>query len=185
RALVVPGDAETVLILRMGSDRTSLIFARSAVALFASTIEFGGAALTAALAHELGIVVDEAERLKRESGLIASAENKRISTTLGEHVGVLVKEVARYIGYWSTHGAETPSGEALKAGRQGVSRVYLCGGGANLRGLASHLSSALALPVSLADVWTSCFSLDEYIPTLPRHESLAYCAAVGLALRGL
>ncbi len=185
RALASPGEAETTLMLRMGSDRTSLIFARGSVALFASTIEFGGATLTSALAHELGVEEEEAERLKRESGLIASAENKRICQALGEHMDVFTKEVARYLRYWNTHGAEAPSGEAAKTLRQGVSRVYLCGGGANLRGLAPHLSAALGFPVSLADVWASCFSLDEYIPAIPRHESLAYCAAVGLALRGV
>jgi type IV pilus assembly protein PilM len=185
RAVVPQGIEGSALTLRLGSDRTTLIFSRGEAVLFATTVEFGGSALTLALVHELGLPEEEAERVKREQGLAATREERRVAAILRERMGALVSELTRYIGYWNTHHNGTDRSTARGAAELGVERVYLCGGGANVRALAPYLSQSLSLSVSLADVWTRCFSLDEYIPPIPRHESLAYCAAVGLALRGL
>ncbi len=192
RAVVPRASREAALILRLGSDRTHLIFARGRSAVFATTVEFGGRSLTDSLVRGLGIGEDEAERLKREHGLAPSQEHRKAAALLRERLAALTTELARYIGYWNTHHAPAsqnghgPSAlEPSGAPARGIARVLLCGGGANLRAFAPFLSAALDLPVSFGNVWTNCFSFDDYIPALPRDESFGYCAAVGLALRGV
>jgi Tfp pilus assembly PilM family ATPase len=69
----------------------------------------------------------------------------------------------------------------LQPEQKGIS-VVLCGEGARESGLADYLSVSLKLDVSLGNVWENIQTFDEYIPEITKSESLAYAAAIGLAL---
>ena len=67
-----------------------------------------------------------------------------------------------------------------------VEKILLCGGGANLKGLANFLALELKSPVELGNPWINILPepLKE-IPELPYEKSLSYTSTLGLALRGI
>ena len=65
-------------------------------------------------------------------------------------------------------------------------KIFLCGGGANLKGLTNFLSLELKIPVELGNPWTNILPepLRE-VPELPYEKSLAFTTTLGLSLRGI
>jgi type IV pilus assembly protein PilM len=91
----------------------------------------------------------------------------------------LTEQIQKYINYYKTHAAH----EHLPASHRGasISKILLCGGGANLEGLVDFLSSKLNLLVELGNPWVNILPKPL---SLPHRESLRYATALGLALRG-
>jgi Tfp pilus assembly PilM family ATPase len=85
----------------------------------------------------------------------------------------LTKEINRVYSYWLSHNvAESP-----------ISSVILIGRGALVS--ENNIKRAVidsGLTVSVANVWNNIFSLDKYVPTISRDDSLEYGVAAGLAL---
>lgn len=52
-------------------------------------------------------------------------------------------------------------------------------------GLKDFLERKLKIDVEFANVWSNCFSLDEYIPEINKKDSLNYPVAIGLAIKGV
>ena len=52
-------------------------------------------------------------------------------------------------------------------------------------GLREFLEKKLKINVEMANVWSNCFSLDDYVPKIKKGESLNYAVAVGLAIKGI
>jgi Tfp pilus assembly PilM family ATPase len=52
-------------------------------------------------------------------------------------------------------------------------------------GVQEFLERKLKLKVEIANVWTNCFSLEEYIPEINKKDSLRYSVAIGLAIKAL
>ena len=67
-----------------------------------------------------------------------------------------------------------------------ISKILLCGGGANLKGLPETLSSAVKIPVSVGNPWVNVLpNAIKEVPGLSFKESVSYSTAFGLALRGI
>ena len=94
----------------------------------------------------------------------------------------LIQQIERHLDYYQTHASH----EHLPPNGKGVSKILLCGGGANLKGLPELLSLELKIPVELGNPWINILptSLKE-LPDLPLEKSLAFTTAIGLALRGI
>ena len=65
-----------------------------------------------------------------------------------------------------------------------VARVFLVGGGANLKGLADYIAARVQAECTRPNVWQNVCSFDDHIPPIDRRGSLQYATAIGLALRG-
>ena len=94
----------------------------------------------------------------------------------------LIEQIKRYLSYYQTHASH----EHLPPNGKGVSKIFLCGGGANLKRLTDFLSTELKIPVELGNPWINILPepLKE-VPELPFEKSLSYTTALGLALREL
>jgi len=67
-----------------------------------------------------------------------------------------------------------------------ISKVLLCGGGANLKGLPELLSSELKIPVEIGNPWINILpEFKKEKSKLSLETSLSYTTAFGLALRGV
>ena len=67
-----------------------------------------------------------------------------------------------------------------------MTKILLCGGGANLKGLSELLALELKIPVEIANPWVNILSEDQKETSeLPFEKSLGYAVALGLALRGI
>lgn len=176
RALMPRGGNETVLIIDIGKTTTKLIVVTGQVPRFATTLEIGGHALTQAVMKHFNISEDEAKKVKAEKGLLNGDEKDEYVATMLITVSAIREEIIRRLEYWQER-AETGTAH------QPITRVLLTGGNASLRGLPEYLENAIKLPVALGDVFTNLASRENWLPTVPYMESLAYATAIGLALR--
>lgn len=94
----------------------------------------------------------------------------------------LIEEIKKYLSFYQTHASH----EHLISEARGVEKIFLSGGGVNLKELMELLPSELKIPVELGNPWINILPepLKE-VPELPFEESLRYTTALGLALRGL
>lgn len=177
RAIVAPHHKDTaVMVVDFGRDTTRLIVIDHGVVSFTTTVEVGGDALTKAVMKHYNVSEAEAETIKNERGFLESNETRELYEALMTTVSVVKDDVLGHITYWNTNAEEGIA-------RTPISEVVMIGGNANLKGLPEFLSRSLNLPVSVGNVWQNAFSFDEYIPSIPHHESLEYANTVGLALR--
>lgn len=175
RAVIKPEDTGSCMIVDFGANRTCITIVTNKTAMITATIDFGGKMLTEALSKELGIPLEEAEKIKREHGLVSTGDQKNIFPILVNGISVLKDEINRRYIYW--HEKKNQLGTFPQ-----IDTIYLCGGHSNLRGLGDYLSANLKLKVVQVNPWLNCFSLDDYIPDLNNESSMSYVTAIGLAL---
>ncbi|MES2668442.1 MAG: pilus assembly protein PilM [Patescibacteria group bacterium] len=176
RALLRPGEHETVLIIDIGRTTTKLAVVSRGVARFATTLEIGGHALTLAVQKHFGVTEEEAKRVKAEHGLVRTDENGGYLEAMLSTVSVMREEIVRRLDYWQSRAA-------IGSFHEPVTRAILIGGNATVRGLPEYLETSLKVPVALGDVFTNLAPKDHWLPPLDYLESLAYATAIGLALR--
>lgn len=176
RALLPHGNTETVLIVDIGRTTTKLDVVAHRIPLFATTLEVGGQALTAAVQKYFGVTEDEAKKVKAEQGLVAVDGKEEYLTDMLATVSVIREEIAKRFEYWQSRAV-------VGTAHEPITRVVLVGGNATLRGLPEYLEASLKIQVELGDVFTNLAPRDYWLPPIDYMESLAYATAIGLALR--
>ena len=176
RAVVPNSDKRTRMLIDFGGTRTGLAVVSDNVVVFTSTLDIGGRTLDTAIEKTFNVEQKEAERLKKEFGLLKNSEKKDLSLTLMHPVSVLKDEVNRLFVYWHTHR------EPGVSDKKKIENIILCGGDSNLLGFTDYMSANLKVPVSTANVWINVNSFNDYIPELPFEDSLRYATAIGLSL---
>lgn len=161
---------ERVLVIDIGLTRTSFLFARNGFAQHTATIPLGGKTMNQLIARSLNITEPEAEQFKKEEG-------HHILEILSPLFGTLQDEIRRQMAFWQASAVGRDS-----SGKKEISRVYLCGGDANLSHLSRYLSFELNIPVETGNVWVNVPREQSYVPEIEFRQSLGYATAVGLAL---
>lgn len=172
RAVVPPQFQDACLIGDLGRTRTTFSIVFRGVVQFTSTVKIGGRDIDAILKKSLHISDTEATDVKIGRGFDFSSED--IIKSLSPILTTLKDEAERQLGFWERRYEDT--GVPL-------SRVFLCGGDALLKGLPEFLSRELGVPVERARVWERLFDISQYIPPMDIHDTLRYATAFGLALK--
>lgn len=172
RALVPEEKASSpVLLLDFGATRTGFVVFSGTGPRFTVSIPASSSQLTDTLMTTLRIDRTEAEKLKVQRGL-----TPELTPVLKE----LASKVKQYMDYHGSHASH----EHLQKENQRIAHIYLCGGGALLRGLPEFLSQELKVEVSVGNPWVNILSEKiTHIPPLSFEDSLAYTTTLGLALR--
>src|SRR3989344_7100773 len=176
RAVIKKGDLETYMIVDFGQTRTGIFIISRGIAVFTSTLDFGGTMLTNMIKRNFNVTEEEAEKMKRKFGLERNPENREIFSVLLNNVSVLRDEIDKHFLYCHTHKNEEGKD------RPPIKKIILCGGDANLIGLAGYLSVSIKNKVERANVWTNITNLEENVPEINFNRSLTFAAALGLAL---
>lgn len=180
RSLLSPSDSSMpVMIVDFGKTRTTFVIAVGATVRFTSTVSVAGEALDQVLAKALDVTVVEAEKIKKEKGMIKGKKNEGVFNALLPIVAVVADEIERHRLFWNSHA------EHAHQAHPQISKIILCGGDSNLTGFKEYLAQKLRLPVVLGNVWLHVSAFDAYVPEIPLNESLGFAAAIGLALRAL
>ena len=184
-----------VLLIDLGATRTRFIIFSGHSLRFTSSIPVSSGSFTEIISKALKVNLSEAERLKIKYGLEEKVkleikdkkteirkERGKVFEALVPALVDLTQQIKRYLSYYQTHAAH----EHLPPDGKGVSKILLCGGGANLKGLPELLSIELKIPVETGNPWLNILpeSLTE-VPELSLEKSLSYTTALGLALRGI
>jgi type IV pilus assembly protein PilM len=167
---------EPVAVLDIGAQRASLVVIADQKVEFVHTVSGGGALVTAAVMRAFPDLDEETARLgkHRDGSLLMPAEGEAwtedeelVFSACEEGVKPLVRDLRR-----SLHAHATQWGRP-------VTRLYLTGGGSQLRGLPEYLGSALSLETELLPATrpevVAMPDLAEQLPT--------FTTALGLALR--
>lgn len=170
---------DAVIVIDIGRQRTSVAVCIAGSVVFTVTLPIGGRAMESKIEKACAVSPEEALRIKKEEGFVKSAMEGKIYTALLPLVDALAAELSRTVAYYEDHLSH------IHGGAPRITRVLICGGDASLLGLETYLSSRARVPVVLADPFASLMDKSPYpIPEIPRHQALAYAAAIGLAMRG-
>lgn len=188
RALVPNGISPTpVLLIDLGETRTSIIIFSGRSVRLTGSIPVSSQKLTEIISRALKINLAEAEKLKLKYGLSLTGKNReekesrKIFDALVPPLVDLKEQIKKYLDYYQFHAGH----EHTSSGTRTIQQIYLCGGGANLLGLADFLSLELQIPTELGNPWINILpSPIKEVPELRYKESLKYATALGLALRG-
>ena len=189
-----------VLLIDLGATRTSFIVFSGYSLRFTGSIPVSSQNFTDVIAKSLGVGLAKAEELKIKYGLPAPkkvtfskkskghelertiVKDEKVFEALIPPLTDLTEQIKKYLDYYQTHASH----EHIPPDGRGVSKIFLSGGGGNLKGLADFLSMEFKIPVETGNPWINILPepLRE-VPELHYEESLKYTTALGLALRGL
>ena len=175
RALVKENtDSHALILVDLGENRTSFSIFLEQSLKFTTTSQISAKNFSELIAQNLKISFKEAEILKIKNGIGNSKPGGKNAEALKPTLKELVDLSEKYINYCQTKYSQ----KAVK--------ILLCGGGANLKGLADFLARQLKTPVELGDPWVNITAgQSKRAKMLPYEESLRYTTALGLALRGV
>ena len=176
RAVIKKGDLDTYMIVDFGQTRTGIFIISRGVTVFTSTLDLGGSMLTKMIQKNFNIGPEEAEKMKKKFGLERNMENKELFAVLLNSASILRDEIVKNFLYWQTHKDEEDRDHPP------IKKIILCGGDANLIGLAEYLSISMKQKVEIANVWINILDTSKYVPEINFNHSLTYAAAFGLAL---
>lgn len=177
RAVVPEGDTSTAMLVDFGRTRTGVAIVSEGVVKFTSTIPIGGGMLTDAIAKNMNVSYEEAEKIKHENGISVDSTNEDVLLATIYIVSTLREEIGKHKTYWQEHNDEYGNKRPV------IEKIYLCGGDSNLSGFLNYLSSGSSASVELANVMINVNTLENYVPEISFNDSLRYATAFGLALR--
>ncbi|HEY2986864.1 MAG TPA: type IV pilus assembly protein PilM [Candidatus Binatia bacterium] len=126
-------------LIHVGARYTSINVLKHGVSAFTGDLPVGGEAFTEALVHALQLSYDQAETLK----VTGQSEGKRAA-----EVETLLKPTADYL---AAEISRTLSLYRAMADEEGIHRIYLSGGSAQVPGLARIFAERLGVEVELSD----------------------------------
>jgi type IV pilus assembly protein PilM len=174
-------DAKTIVMVNIGSTITSVNVADQSVIRLTRMIPFGGARISQAIASILGITIERAEELKRESvnmdpqaNLEAGTEAERATSAALPIIDELVLEIRRSLNYYTTR---FESDRPL--------HLILSGGTANLKGVADYIEVSTGFTVEINRL---LLDVAKYDPSMFAESYLIemapmFSVATGLSLR--
>lgn len=176
-------DSPPLLLIDLGATRTSFIIFSGHSVRFTSSIPVSSQKLTEAIARYLKMDIDEAEKLKIKHGLeYQDKEGKEVFNAIVPGLADLIKQIKKHLDYYQTHATD----EHTSPNNKKMTKIFLCGGGANLKGLADFISSEFKIPVELANPWVNILPRPlKKVPEISFKKSLSYTTALGLSLRGV
>lgn len=170
-----------VLIDFGGSNADFVVFCGNSIR-FTCSIPISSRQLTTAISQSLGVDFNEAEKLKMQYDLRGKEKDKKskeISDAINSILDDLAEQIKKYLKFYQEHMFY----EHLEPNTK-IEKIFLCGGGANLKGLSEFLSKKLDIPTELGNPWINFPSKKENksLPTVYKN-SLSFTTAIGLALR--
>lgn len=176
---IVPAELRNspVIVVDIGATSTSFIMFALSSLIFTKTIAVGGRDFESAIAQALNAPLEEARKIKIAVGLDKEVKDGAVFEALKPRVEAITSELQREVWFYLDHPARRHKS------LPDIERVILCGGDANLTGLARFVSVAVKRPVVVGDPLVNLKLKAGTIPPIPKHQSIKYTTAIGLAMR--
>jgi len=184
RSVLDPKDKAATLVLDIGLDGTGYAIFKNGFPVFTSSGSVTGKLFTDAVANYFGIDWKKAESYKVKIGLGSNKREKEESLAIyGSLLSLLLEELEKTIHFFENQIIKEDGISAKESkDENSVTKILLCGGGSNLKGLASFLALNLKKPVVQANPWQNV-NFKEKLPLISKEEAQGYITAIGLALR--
>ena len=166
-----PLEDQVAALVNIGARYSSINILKEGHSTFTGDVPVGGRDITEALVRDLGIPVDEAERIKM--GVAAGDfDEEQVNMALIPAVDALIEEVHYALSFFWTAATD-----------ERIDVLYLSGGGAQTPELANRLAERAEAPVEVSDPFGRIQVNDSVDLAGLRRRASEFAIAMGLAVR--
>lgn len=158
-------------ILDMGATQSTLVIYDNHSVQLSRSFSFSGNHITELIAAMFKLPKEKADAYKHERGFEPKNYNQREWTILAREIDQLVNDTEQTMQFYQKQSAQN----------RAVETIYVCGGGANYKGLEQLLAARLKRTVHAGNPWHNLFT--KKISPLTQADLNSYTTAIGLALR--
>lgn len=159
------------MVVDFGARSTKVYIVERGILRASHIINRGAQDISMAISKSTNIPFIEAEKIKREYGILPESDKSLVSVS-SLTTDYIFSEAGRFIFNY-----EKASGKKL-------SKIFLTGGGALLKGLMQKAESSFNTPVSLADPFSKV-EYPAFLEKVLKEAGPVFSVAVGLAIRKL
>ena len=160
------------MILDVGAGSSKVYIVEKGILRSSHILNKGSQDITLAISKSMGITFDEAEKIKRQNGIVSSKENGNLVEISSLTVDYIFSEVGRIIlSYEKKYG-------------QKISKIFLTGGGVLLKGFKERAEISFKTPVIVADPFAKV-EYPAFLENVLKSAGPEFTVAIGLAIRRL
>lgn len=163
---------EPVMIVDIGAASTKVYVVEFGIVKISHIINKGSQDLTLSLSRAAGVSVAEAERLKREVGLLGSSEKPQVKESILLTLEHIFSESNRVLLNYQ------------RKYNRSVNKVLFTGGGSALKGLLEEAQTRFNTKVTIADPFSKT-QTPAFLEGVLKEVGPEFAVAVGVALRKL
>ena len=163
------GIDRTVAVVDFGASSTTFSVLRNLKVVYTRDFAFGGQQLTEEIMRTYGLSIEEAGRAKKEGGLPGNYQ----SEVLDPFIDDMTQQVSRSLQFYLASGS----------GRAQPDKILICGGCANVPGVADVVQSRVGIPAERGDPLGQMKLSSRARTQAVQRDATALLTACGLALR--
>ena len=163
------GIDRTIAVVDFGASSTTFSVLRNLKVIYTRDFAFGGQQLTEEIMRTYGLSMEEAGRAKKEGGLPSNYQPE----VLDPFIDDMTQQVSRSLQFYLASGS----------GREQPDQILVCGGCANIPGVADVISSRVGITAEKGDPLGQMKMSSKAKAQAVRKDATALLTACGLALR--
>jgi type IV pilus assembly protein PilM len=163
------GLERTIAVVDFGASTTTFSVLHNLKVVYTRDFSFGGQQLTEEIMRTYGLSMEEAGRAKKEGGLPSNYQPE----VLDPFIDDMTQQVSRSLQFYLASGS----------GREQPEQVLVCGGCANIPGVADVIASRVGIPAEKGDPLGQMKLSSKAKAQGVRKDATALLTACGLALR--
>jgi len=163
------GIDRTIAVVDFGASSTTFSVLRNLKVVYTRDFAFGGQQLTEEIMRTYGLSMEEAGRAKKEGGLPGNYQ----SEVLDPFIDDMTQQVSRSLQFYLASGS----------GREQPEKILVCGGCANIPGVAEVISSRVGIAAEKGDPLGQMKLSSRAKAQAVQRDATALLTACGLALR--
>jgi type IV pilus assembly protein PilM len=163
------GIDRTIAVVDFGASSTTFSVLRSLKVVYTRDFPFGGQQLTEEIMRTYGLSMEEAGRAKKEGGLPGNYQ----AEVLDPFIDDMTQQVSRSLQFYLASGS----------GREQPEKILVCGGCANIAGVADVISSRVGIAAEQGDPLGQMALSSRARAQAVNKDATALLIACGLALR--
>jgi type IV pilus assembly protein PilM len=163
------GMDRTIAVVDFGASSTTFSVLRDMRVVYTRDFAFGGQQLTEEIMRTYGLSMEEAGRAKKEGGLPSNYQPE----VLDPFIDDMTQQVSRSLQFYLASGS----------GRAQPDQILICGGCANISGVADVISSRVGVPAERGDPLGNMKVSSKAKAQAVNKDATALLTACGLALR--
>ena len=159
----------TIAVVDFGASTTTFSVLKNLVVVYTRDFAFGGQQLTEEIMRTYGLSMEEAGRAKKEGGLPSNYQPE----VLDPFIDDMTQQVSRSLQFYLASGS----------GRSQPEQILICGGCANIPGVADVIASRVGIPAERGDPLGQMKIASKAKALGVTRDATALLLACGLALR--
>ncbi len=167
--MVDNGEGKFIVIVDFGASSTTFSVLKDLKVMYTRDFAFGGRQLTEEIMRTYGLSIDDAGRAKKEGGLPSNYQPEVLDAFIDD----MSQQVSRSLQFFLASGSD----------REQPAQILVCGGCANIPGVADVIGSRVGIPTQIGDPLGQMKLSAKATAQGVRGDATALLTACGLALR--